>query len=63
MWLSKEKVMINQSRYHIIIEPNNNGFDKYLIQEIIQEYAKTMKKMMLDVFPEITKIWAETHGW
>lgn len=38
---SKEKVMINQSRYHIIIEPNNNGFDKYLIQEIIQEYAKT----------------------
>jgi replication factor C subunit 3/5 len=38
---SKEKVLINQSRYHIIIEPNNNGFDKYLIQEIIQEYAKT----------------------
>ncbi len=38
---SKEKVIINQSRYHIIIEPNNNGFDKYLIQEIIQEYAKT----------------------
>lgn len=38
---SKEKVMINQSKYHIIIEPNNNGFDKYLIQEIIQEYAKT----------------------
>lgn len=38
---SKERVMINQSRYHIIIEPNNNGFDKYLIQEIIQEYAKT----------------------
>lgn len=38
---SKEKVLINQSKYHIIIEPNNNGFDKYLIQEIIQEYAKT----------------------
>ncbi len=38
---SKERVMINQSKYHIIIEPNNNGFDKYLIQEIIQEYAKT----------------------
>jgi|TARA_B100000524_G_scaffold344915_1_gene242824 replication factor C subunit 3/5 len=38
---SKEKVIINQSKYHIIIEPNNNGFDKYLIQEIIQEYAKT----------------------
>jgi replication factor C subunit 3/5 len=38
---SKEKVMIKQSKYHIVIEPNNNGFDKYLIQEIIQEYAKT----------------------
>ena len=30
-----------QSNYHIIIEPNNNGFDKYLIQEIVQEeYTK-----------------------
>ncbi len=37
---TKEKVMIKQSKYHILIEPNNNGFDKYLIQEIIQEYAK-----------------------
>ena len=33
---SKEKVMINQSKYHIIIEPNNNGFDKYLIQKQIK---------------------------
>ena len=33
--------MIKQSKYHIVIEPNNNGFDKYLIQEIIQNYAKT----------------------
>jgi replication factor C subunit 3/5 len=38
---TKTKVMIKQSNNHIIIEPNNNGFDKYLIQEIIQEYAKT----------------------
>ena len=37
---TKEKVTIKQSKYHILIEPNNNGFDKYLIQEIIQEYAK-----------------------
>ena len=37
---TKEKVMIKQSKYHILIEPNNNGFDKYLIQEIIQEYAR-----------------------
>ena len=38
---TKEKVMIKQSKYHILIEPNNNGFDKYLIQEIIQKYART----------------------
>lgn len=38
---TKTKVMIKQSKYHIMIEPNNNGFDKYLIQEIIQDYAKT----------------------
>ena len=33
--------MIKQSKYHIIIEPNTNSFDKYLIQEIIHEYAKS----------------------
>jgi replication factor C subunit 3/5 len=38
---TKTKVTIKQSKYHIIIEPNSNGFDKYLIQEIIQNYAKT----------------------
>ena len=37
---TKTKVNIKQSKYHIIIEPNRNGFDKYLIQEIIQDYAK-----------------------
>ena len=38
---TKTKVNIKQSKYHIVIEPNSNGFDKYLIQEIIQYYAKT----------------------
>jgi replication factor C subunit 3/5 len=33
-------VDIVQSKYHIVIEPNNTGFDKYLIQEIVKEYAK-----------------------
>ena len=28
---TKTKVNIKQSKYHIIIEPNSNGFDKYLI--------------------------------
>ena len=26
---SKTKVMIKQSKFHIVIEPNSNGFDKY----------------------------------
>lgn len=38
---TKTKIMIKQSKYHIIIEPNSNGFDKYLIQEIIQDYSKS----------------------
>lgn len=38
---TKTKIMIKQSKHHIVIEPNSNGFDKYLIQEIIQEYAKS----------------------
>jgi predicted AAA+ superfamily ATPase len=38
---TKTKVMIKQSKHHIIIEPNSNGMDKYLIQEIIQDYAKS----------------------
>ena len=37
--------------------------DEKTSQWEIQEYAKVMKKLMLDVFPETTKIWAETHGW
>jgi len=37
----KTKIIIKQSKYHIIIEPNLNGLDKYLIQEIIHEYAKS----------------------
>ena len=38
---------IKQSNHHIIIEPTNSGFDKYLIQEIVKEYAK---KKVLNVF-------------
>lgn len=40
-------VMIKQSNYHIIIEPNNNNFDKYLIQYVVKGYAK---KIPLCVF-------------
>lgn len=40
-------VAVKQSNYHIVIEPNNNNFDRYLIQDIVKEYAK---KMPLTVF-------------
>jgi len=33
-------VIIKQSDHHIIIEPNNNNFDRYLLQDVVKEYAK-----------------------
>jgi replication factor C subunit 3/5 len=33
-------VVIKQSNYHIVIEPKNNNFDRYLIQDIVKEYAR-----------------------
>jgi len=33
-------VVIKQSNYHIVIEPNNNNFDRYLIQDVVKDYAK-----------------------
>jgi replication factor C subunit 3/5 len=41
------KIMVQQSNYHIVIEPNNNNFDRYLIQDIVKEYAR---KVPLNVF-------------
>jgi replication factor C subunit 3/5 len=40
-------VPIKQSNYHIEINPNNNNFDRYLIQDVVKEYAK---RLPLDVF-------------
>lgn len=40
-------VIIKQSNYHIVIEPNNNNFDRYLIQDVVKEYAK---KVPLGIF-------------
>ncbi|CAH6421761.1 replication factor C [uncultured virus] len=37
---STTEVVIKQSNYHIIIEPNNNNFDRYLIQDVVKEYAR-----------------------
>jgi replication factor C subunit 3/5 len=36
---TKKEVEILQSNYHIIIEPTNTNHDKYILQEIIKQYA------------------------
>ena len=62
---TKTKIMIKQSKHHIIIEPNTNGFDKYLIQDIIQDYAKSE---LLNIFKNrkfiilCTSIFKKNHG-
>ena len=35
-----EKEAIKQSNYHIVIEPKNNNSDRFLIHDIVKEYAK-----------------------
>ena len=37
---NKDDIVVKQSNYHIIIEPQNNNSDRYLIQDIVKEYAK-----------------------
>jgi len=34
------EVIVKQSDHHIVIEPGNNNFDRYLIQDIVKEYAR-----------------------
>lgn len=36
----KEAIEILQSDHHIVIEPTNTNHDKYILQEIIKDYAK-----------------------
>jgi thymidylate synthase ThyX len=35
--------------------------DEKTAQVEIQEYAKALKEIMLEVFPETTKIWSEVY--
>lgn len=37
---TKKTVPIMQSNYHIVINPNNNNFDKYILQDVTTQYAK-----------------------
>jgi replication factor C subunit 3/5 len=36
----KTDEIVKQSNYHIVIKPNNNNSDRYLIHDIVKEYAK-----------------------
>lgn len=33
-------ICVKQSNYHVIIKPNNNNFDRYLIQDVVKKYAQ-----------------------
>lgn len=33
---------IMQSNHHIVIEPHNNNFDRYLVQDVVKSYAQRM---------------------
>lgn len=37
---TEKTVNIKQSNYHIVIEPQDNNFDKFLVQHIVKEYTK-----------------------
>lgn len=37
---SSTDVIIKQSNYHMEVVPYNNNFDRYLIQDVVKEYAK-----------------------
>ncbi len=36
---TKKEIEITQSNYHIVIEPTSTNHDKYILQEIIKQYA------------------------
>lgn len=37
---TKKEIEIMRSNYHIVIEPTNTNHDKYILQEIIKQYAR-----------------------
>ena len=46
----QNEIYIKESDFHIVIEPNNNNFDRYMIPEIVKEYAK---KHPLYIFDDV----------
>lgn len=39
-------VVVKRSEFHIIIEPNNTNFDRYIIRDVVKEYAKKHSSSM-----------------
>ena len=37
---TNDEVFIKQSDHHIVIEPSNTNFDRYLVQDVIKQYVK-----------------------
>lgn len=50
------EIDIHQSLYHIEIYPNGTGLDKYLVQEVIKEYA-SKRILLLDNVRSFKIIW------
>ena len=39
-------VTVKRSEFHIIIEPNNTNFDRYIIRDVVKDYAKKHSSSM-----------------
>ena len=45
---SKTEITLEQSMYHLIFRPNSNGFDKYVLQKIINDFCQSPLVSMID---------------
>jgi len=43
-----KEVLVKQSKFHIMIDPVDNNFDKYLIQDVVKKYAKKLQVKTLE---------------
>lgn len=46
---TKKIVPILQSNHHIVVQPNNNNFDKYIIQDVITQYARQVPFQVFEI--------------
>lgn len=45
---SKTEITLTQSPYHLIFKPNSNGYDKYILQKIINDFCQSPLVTMVD---------------